>query len=47
MLFVFRFVAFILSFFNYFGERGGSVVERQTPEGEVGGLKPTSTMLCP
>ena len=30
-----------------FGERGRSVVERLTPEGEVGGLKPTSAMLCP
>ena len=29
------------------GERGGLVVERQTPEGEVGGLKPTSAVLFP
>ena len=29
------------------GEHSGSVVELQTPELEVGGLKPTSTVLCP
>ena len=29
------------------GERGGSVVESQTPEREVRGWKPTSAMLCP
>ena len=29
------------------GERGGSVVERRTPEREVRGWKPTSAMLCP
>ena len=29
------------------GERGGSVVECRTPEREVGGSKPTATMLCP
>ena len=29
------------------GERGGSVVERRTPEQEVGGSKPTSALLCP
>ena len=31
----------------YYGERGGSVVECRTPEREVGGSKPTSTVLCP
>ena len=30
---------------HYFGERDGSVVERQTLEREVGGSKPTSAML--
>ena len=30
-----------------FGERGGSVVERRTPEREVGGSKPTAAVLCP
>ena len=29
------------------GEHSGSVVERRTPEQEVGGSKPTSTLLCP
>ena len=29
------------------GECGGLVVERQTPEGEVGGLKPTYAVLFP
>ena len=29
------------------GERGGSVLERRTPEREVGGPKPTSAVLCP
>ena len=29
------------------GERGGSVVERRTPEREVRGLKTTSAVLCP
>ena len=29
------------------GERGGSVVERQTLVREVGGSKPTSAVLCP
>ena len=29
------------------GERGGSVVDCQTPEREVGGSKPTAAMLCP
>ena len=29
------------------GERGGSLVERRTPEQEVGGSKPTSAVLCP
>ena len=29
-----------------FGERGGSMVERRTPEREVGGSKPTSAVLC-
>ena len=29
---------------NYFGERGGSVVERRTPERKVGSSKPTSAM---
>ena len=29
------------------GERGGSVVERPTPEQEVGCSKPTSAVLCP
>ena len=28
-------------------ERGGSVVECQTPEQEVGGSKPTAAVLCP
>ena len=28
------------------GECGGSVVEHQTPEQEVGGSKPTSAVLC-
>ena len=31
----------------YTGERGGSVVERQTSEREVGFSKPTSAVLCP
>ena len=30
-----------------FWERGGSVVERRTPERVVGGSKPTSAVLCP
>ena len=29
------------------GERGGSVVECQTPEREVGGSKPITAVLCP
>ena len=29
------------------GERGGSVVECQTPEREVGGSIPTAAVLCP
>ena len=29
------------------GERGGSVVECQTPEREVGGSKPIAAVLCP
>ena len=29
------------------GELGGSVVECLTPAREVGGSKPTSTVLCP
>ena len=29
------------------GERGGTVVECRTPEQEVGGLKPTTAVLCP
>ena len=29
------------------GEHGGSVVERRTPEREVGGSKPTSAVFCP
>ena len=29
------------------GERGGSVVECQTPEREVGGSKPTAAVFCP
>ena len=29
------------------GERSGSVVERWTPEQEVGGSKSTSAVLCP
>ena len=29
------------------GERGGSVVECRALEREVGGSKPTSTVLCP
>ena len=29
------------------GECGGSVVECQTPEREVGGSKPTTAVLCP
>ena len=31
----------------FVGERGGSVVECQTPEREVGGSKPTAAVLCP
>ena len=31
----------------HFGQRSGSVVEHQTPEGKVGGSKPTSAILCP
>ena len=31
----------------FLGERGGSVVERRTPEREVGGSKPTSAVLYP
>ena len=31
----------------FIGERGGSVVECRTPEREVGGSKPTATVLCP
>ena len=31
---------------SFFGESGGSVVEHQTPEREVGCLKPTSAVLC-
>ena len=31
----------------FLGEHGGSVVERRTPEQEVGGWKPTYAMLCP
>ena len=33
--------------FCLFGERGGSMVECRTPEGEVGGSKPTAAVLCP
>ena len=29
------------------GERGGSVVECRIPEREIGGSKPTATVLCP
>ena len=29
------------------GERGGSVVECRTPEGEVRGSRPTAAVLCP
>ena len=29
------------------GERGGSVVECQTPEQEFGGSKPTAAVICP
>ena len=29
------------------GERGGLLEEPLTPEREVGGSRPTSTMLCP
>ena len=29
------------------GECSGSVVEHRTSEGEVGGSKPTSAVLCP
>ena len=29
------------------GERGGSVVECQTPEREVRGSRPTAAVLCP
>ena len=32
---------------TFLGERGGSGVECRTPEREVGGSKPTATMLCP
>ena len=41
---------FIYVLFHFtcpYGECGGSVVERQTPEPEVKGSKPTSAMLCP
>ena len=31
----------------HLGDRGGSVVERRTPEREAGGSKPTSAVLCP
>ena len=36
-----------LSIHIQFGEHGGSVIECQTPEREVGCSKPTSAMLCP
>ena len=36
----------VLMLVNFSGERGGLVVERQTPEREVGVLKPTSAVLC-
>ena len=43
---------FVLDFFSKFyifhlGERGGSVVECQSPEREVGGSIPTAAVLCP
>ena len=37
----------ISHFSSIFEERGGSVVECQTPEREVGSSKPTSAVLCP
>ena len=37
----------ISSLYWFSGERGGSVVECRTPEREVGGSKPTATVLCP
>ena len=36
-----------LCFSTEIGERGGSVVECQTPEREVVGSKPTAAVLCP
>ena len=36
---------FLIDCHTHFGE--GSEVERRTPEREVRGSKPTSTMLCP
>ena len=33
--------------FTLLGERGGSVVECQTPEREVRGSRPTAAVLCP
>ena len=35
------------SYYVVSGERGGSVVECQTPEREVGGSIPTAAVLCP
>ena len=35
------------NFTLYTGERGGSVVECQTPEREVRGSRPTAAVLCP
>ena len=43
-------VSIYLSYFIVYvcpRERGWSVVERRTPEQEVGGSKPTSAVFCP
>ena len=37
----------ILTYEKNQGKCSGSVVERRTPEREVGGSKPTSAVLCP
>ena len=50
-IFAHRFISFgysdKLNLRSQYGERGGSVVACQTPEREVGGSKPTATVLCP
>ena len=40
-------ISYPLSVLELSGERGGSVVECRTSEREVGGSKPTATVLCP